>query len=148
MTLSSSLMCLGAVQLALLPVSAIAGPEAVKQVLAREQEYSGGILRGDIKELSDVFADSFVDTSESGVLRDKQELLAVIGRQNPPTSLTESDRRIQIYGDVAVVTVKFDVKGVASGKPYEAVGRATDVWIKKANNWYCIAAHSSPIGSI
>lgn len=146
MTPSDLLLCSAAVQLALISTPVFAAPTAVKQVLAREHQYSMGILHGDTKELSDVFADSFVDTSESGVLRSKQELIALIRRQQPPISLSESDRRIQIYGDVAVVTVKFEVKGVVGGKPYDAVGRATDVWIKEKNNWYCIAAHSSPIG--
>ncbi|MGH8280557.1 MAG: nuclear transport factor 2 family protein [Gammaproteobacteria bacterium] len=117
----------------------------VEQVLQREHQYSAALLRGDTKLLATVLADSFVDTSESGALRDKQQLLRIIAHQPPPASIAETDRKIQIYGDAAVVTVKFDVKGMDQGKPYEFAGRATDVWIKRAGNWYCVAAHSSAI---
>lgn len=113
------------------------------EVLDREHQYTAGLLRGDTRLLASVFADSFVDTSESGVLRNKRQLLAILARQIPPISITETDRKIQIYGSTAVVTVKFDVKGRDHGKPYESAGRATDVWIKRAGKWYCVAAHSS-----
>lgn len=118
---------------------------SVKQVLQREHQYSAALLHGDTKLLASVLADSFVDTSESGVLRNKQQLLQIIAHQAPPASITETDRKIQIYGDTAVVTVKFDVKGMDQGKPYDFAGRATDVWIKREGNWYCVAAHSSAI---
>lgn len=118
---------------------------SAKQVLQREHQYSAALLHGDVKLLASVLADSFVDTSESGLLRDKQQLLQIIAHQTPPASITETDRRIQIYGDTAVVTVKFDVKGVDQGKPYAAMGRATDVWIKRGGSWFCVAAHSSSI---
>lgn len=116
-----------------------------KQVLQREHQYSAALLHGDVKLLGSVLMDSFVDTSESGVLRDKQQLLQIIAHQTRPTSITEMHRKIQIYGDTAVVTVKFVVRGMDHGKPYEAAGRATDVWIKRDDNWYCVAAHSSSI---
>lgn len=116
------------------------------QVLAREQQYSAALLHGDARLFAGVLADSFVDTSASGVLHDKQQLLALVARQPPPASISETGRRIQVYGDAAVVTVKFDVKGSDHGKPYKFSGRATDVWIHRAGGWYCVAAHSSAIG--
>lgn len=129
----------------------LAAPSATKddastqQVLQREHQYSAALLHGDAKLLASVLADSFVDTSESGVLRDKQQLLRIIARQAPLISITETDRKIQIYGDTAVVTVRFDVKGTDQGKPYTFAGRATDIWIRRGGNWYCVAAHSSAI---
>lgn len=125
--------------------ASIGGGISTKQVLQREHEYSAALLHGDTRLLASVLADSFVDTSESGVLRDKQQLLRIIAHQAPPASITETDRKIQVYGDAAVVTVKFEVKGTAGGNRYDSLGRATDVWIKRADNWYCVAAHSSPI---
>ncbi|GEM_PF-301207 len=113
------------------------------EVLRREHQYTEGLLHGDTRLLASVFADSFVDTSASGVLRDKRQLLAILARQTPPESITETDRKIRIYGDDAVVTVKFEVKGKDHGKPYEFAGRATDVWIRQDGQWYCVAAHSS-----
>lgn len=124
------------------PAAAI---DSVGQVLQREREYSTALLHGDAKALAKVLADSFVDTSESGKLRDKRELLAIIAHQTPPAAINEAQRKIQIYGDAAVVTVRFEIKGMDKGKPYDASGRATDVWIRRNGGWYCVAAHSSAI---
>lgn len=91
--------------------------EPATQILEREHQYSYALLHGDAGLLAGVLADSFVDTSESGVLRDKRQLLALVAQQPPPASTLETDRRIQVYGDAAVVTVKFEVKGSDRGKP-------------------------------
>lgn len=125
---------------------ATAGRAGAAQVLLREHQYSAALLHGDVRMLASVLADSFVDTSASGVLRDKRQLLQVIAHQAPPTSISETERRIQIYGRTAVVTVKFLVKGTDHGKAYTFSGRATDVWIRRRGTWWCIAAHSSAIG--
>ncbi len=116
------------------------------QVLMRERQYSAALLHGDVRLLAGVLADTFVDTSASGVLHDKQQLLALIARQPPPASILETQRRIQVYGDTAVVTVRFEVHGSDRGKPYKFSGRATDVWIHRSGKWLCVAAHSSAIG--
>lgn len=145
----SSLMALIAAAITIVPC--LAAPSATmedasaKQVLQREYQYSAALLHGDARLLASVLADSFVDTSESGVLCNKQQLLQIIAHQTPPTYITETDRKIQIYGGTAVVTVKFVVRGMDHDKPYEAAGRATNVWIKRNSNWYCVAAHSGPI---
>lgn len=119
---------------------------SAEQVLLREHQYSAALLHGDAKRLGAVLADGFVDTSAGGVLHEKPQFLRIIARQTPPQSIAETGRRIQIYGDTAVVTVKFTVKGVSQGKPYAFSGRATDVWIRRRGNWYCVAAHSSGTG--
>lgn len=132
------------------PLASAAGQSATDarsaaQVLQREHQYTAAELHGNAALLASVLADSFVDTSENGVLRDKQQLLSIIAHQRPPGSIAESHRRIQIYGDAAVVTVEFLAKGMDHGKPYTAAGRATDVWVRREGTWYCVAAHSSAI---
>ncbi|HZT03751.1 MAG TPA: nuclear transport factor 2 family protein [Steroidobacteraceae bacterium] len=127
-------------------LAAASGPEdnrSAAQILQREHQYSAALLHGDARSLAAVLADSFVDTSEGGMLRDKQQFLAIIARQRPPESIEETDRRIQVYGNAAVVTVKFKVTGTDGGKRYELSGRATDVWINRGGRWDCVAAHSS-----
>lgn len=113
------------------------------QVLLQEQKYTSGILHGDVRLLDSVFADSFVDASSAGVVRNKRQMLAIFAAETPPGSVEERDRKITIYGDAAVVTVEFVAKGLDGGKPYAFHGRATDVWILQNGTWLCVAAHSS-----
>lgn len=116
-----------------------------RQILLQEGKYTAGILHGDVKLLASVFADTFADTNSRGKIRDKQAMLAILAKATPPTSITERNRIISVYGDVAVVTVEFTAKGIDGGKPYTYLGRATDVWALQNGTWRCIAAHSSQI---
>lgn len=145
MNYSNPLFVFSVIQILILSTPATADSDATAQVLRRELQYTQGILHADVKSLAAVFADTFVDTSESGHIRDKQQMLKLIGNQTPPKFIRETDRKIQIYGDTAVVTVRFDGEVLDGDKPYKFAGRATDVWIKQGTDWYCVAAHSSPI---
>lgn len=128
-----------------LPSAAVDRNGDQQSLLAREHQYTQGILHGDVKSLQDVWAETFVDTSDSGKLRDKKEMLALVGSTTAPSSIDESERRIQFYGDTAIVTVRFTAKGTDHGKSYEYHGRATDVWVRMNGRWFCVAAHSSEI---
>ena len=117
-----------------------------QQVLRGEHDYTYGILHKDVKLLDRVFADDFLDTSATGALRTKRQMLAIIARNPAPASVAESNRVIHIYNDSsAVVSVEFVAKGMSAGKPYVYRGRATDVWALINGRWQCVAAHSSEI---
>lgn len=118
---------------------------AAAQVAAREDRYSDGSLRKNRAELEDVLARTFIDTNAQGVTRDKSHEIEAIMNAPRLDSLTVQDRKIQIYGDVAVVTSQFTASGKAEGKPFVYVGRFTDVWSRQNGKWVCVAVHSSPV---
>lgn len=121
----------------------------IAAVNARDDLYTKGSQQQDLKLLSSVWADTFIDTNGSGVVRNKQQMLAVIAAAKKSgqriISIKISDQRTQIYGDAAVITGMYTDRVLASGTPVVAKGRFTDVWIKQGNTWNCVAAHSSPI---
>jgi len=116
-----------------------------QQILARERDYTNGILHGDIGLLETVFAKDFVDTSDTGHFRNRDELLSIVAKETPPSSIVEKNRRIAVYGSTAIVTVEFIETSVEQGKTETFHGRATDVWVIEDGSWRCIAAHSSEI---
>lgn len=126
--------------------AAFATGTAKQQVLQGEHDYTYGILHKDIKLLERVFADDFLDTSTTGVVRTKRQMLAIIAQNPAPANITESQRIIHIYNDSsAVVSVEFVASGMTQGKTYTYRGRATDVWAQINGRWQCVAAHSSEI---
>lgn len=126
--------------------AAFAAGDVSQQVLQGEHDYTYGILHKDIKLLNQVFADDFLDTSATGALRTKQQMLEIIAKNPAPASIAESNRIIHVYNDSsAVVAVEFVAKGTAQGQPYAYRGRATDVWARINGRWQCVAAHSSEI---
>jgi len=117
----------------------------LQAIAERESKYTDGLLHRDFDELASVFAETYVNTSMSGQLRTKAEFLKALEADTSRISeIKETEKQTQIYGDTAVVTVKFDVVGTDEGKSFEVQGRATDVWVKLHGEWLCVAAHSSP----
>jgi ketosteroid isomerase-like protein len=117
----------------------------LKAIKNREDQYTDGLLHRNFEELASVFADTYVNTSPSGQLRNKAEFLAAFKADTSRISeIKESEKQTQLYGDTAVVTVKFEVKGTDQNEAFEFKGRATDIWVKQNGEWLCVAVHSSP----
>lgn len=55
----------------------------------------------------------------------------------------ESDVRVRMHSNVAVVTGTYHETGTAKGKRYEYRDRFTDVWMKTGKQWQLIAAQYS-----
>jgi ketosteroid isomerase-like protein len=55
----------------------------------------------------------------------------------------ESDLRVHMHGNVAVVTGAYHEMGTSKGKRYEYRDRLTDVWIKNNGQWQLIASQYS-----
>jgi ketosteroid isomerase-like protein len=120
---------------------------AVVDVRAREEDYTRGVRNKDITLLNKLFAESFIDTSETGKLINKQEYFEALKADHSTIeSLVTDQFKILVYGDAAVASSRFVLKGKdENGKSVEEIGRATDVWVKQNGKWMCVAAHSSPI---
>lgn len=133
------------------PVLALASATALphsapKDLQARENQYTRGVLTSNTALLDDVWAASFVDTNEAGGFATKRQQLAKVARSRVRiVSLDVDDERTDLYGDTAVVTERFHVVYRLDGKRGEESGRATDVWVKMRGHWMCVAAHSSAI---
>lgn len=132
-----------------IPSHASTKSAAVAAVNARDDLYTRGSQQQDLKLLSSVWADSFIDTSGTGIVRNKQQMLAVIAAAKKAgqkiLSIAITDRRTMIYGNAAVVTGMFTTTVSQNAQSQTFKGRFTDVWIKQGNTWNCVAAHSSPI---
>jgi ketosteroid isomerase-like protein len=120
---------------------------AVAEVRAREDDYTQGVRNKNVALLNSVFAESFIDTSETGKLNHKQRYLELLkGDRSTIESLVTDEFKILVYGDAAVASSRFVLKAKdEDGKQIEEIGRATDVWIRENGRWMCVAAHSSPI---
>ena len=115
--------------------------ESVLDVIAdRESQYIDGLLRRNFEELASVLADTYVNTSPFGPVRNKAEYLEALRADTSRISeITETEKQIQVYGDTAVVTVKFELQGTDEGEAFQFKGRAVDIWAKLNGEWLCVA---------
>jgi ketosteroid isomerase-like protein len=56
-----------------------------------------------------------------------------------------SDMKVRLHGDTAVVTGKTHTKGVSSGKPFDFQFQFTDTFVKDGSRWRLLAGHVSKL---
>jgi len=123
-----------------------AGKKSREQKIAEElikldKELTEASKRKDVAAVSPFIADDYTDTSSTGRVRNKAELLAEMGPYNDGKYF-EDEYVVRVYGDTAVMTNRVTLT------PYQF--RATRVWIKMKGRWQAVSTHYSvirPIGS-
>ena len=119
--------------------------KSVLDVIAeRESQYIDGLLHRNFEELASVLADTYVNTSPFGPVRNKAEFLEALKADTSRISaIRETEKQTQVHGDTAFVTVKFEVQGTDEGEPFQFEGRAVDIWAKINGEWLCVAVNVS-----
>jgi ketosteroid isomerase-like protein len=109
-----------------------------------ESKYIDGLLHRNFEELASLLADTYVNTSPFGPVRNKAEFLEALKADTSRiTEIKETEKQTQVYGDTAVVTVKFEVHGTDEGEAFRFEGRAVDIWAKLNGEWLCVAVNVS-----
>jgi len=118
-------------------------PEAAK-ILALEQQWTDAYRQRNIKLLTSMLAEDFIITVEDGSLYGKVGYMSHTADTGTQVDLAEeSDLRVHMHGNVAVVTGAYHEMGSSKGKRYEYRDRLTDVWIKNNGQWQLIASQYS-----
>jgi ketosteroid isomerase-like protein len=118
-------------------------PEAAK-ILALEQQWTDAYRQRNIKLLTSMLAEDFIITVEDGSVFGKMGYLSHTADTGTQVDLAEeSDLRVQMHGNVAVVTGAYHEIGTSKGKRYEYRDRMTDVWMKNNGQWQLIASQYS-----
>ena len=55
------------------------------------------------------------------------------------------EMEVRDYGNFAVVIVRITTTGKWEGKPFSANHRYTDVFVRRAGRWQCIAGAGAPV---
>jgi hypothetical protein len=115
-------------------------------LLALEKAWNQAQLNHDSKALDGLVADTFISTDNDGTFMSKTEFLADNRDLSyAPSLMTNSDERIFLYENVAVVAGIYHAKGLNKGKPFDHYGRFTDTWVYLNGKWLCVATHTSAL---
>jgi hypothetical protein len=113
-------------------------------LLALENAWNQAQLSHDSKALDGLIADTFISTDNDGTFSNKAQFLADNKDLSYAASLmTNSDERVFLYDNVAVVAGIYHAKGLNKGKPFDHYGRFTDTWVYLKGKWLCVASHTS-----
>jgi ketosteroid isomerase-like protein len=116
------------------------------RVLALEKAWNHALEEKNAKALDMLLANTLVSVDIDGSVQSKGEFLASIKAPDyKPSQVVTEQTSVQVYGDAAVVTGTFRVKGTENGKPYVRRERFTDTWIKIDKAWQCVATQTTLI---
>jgi ketosteroid isomerase-like protein len=118
-------------------------PEGEK-ILALERQWTESYKQRDIGLLSSLLAEDFIITVEDGGTYGKAGYISHSADSSVHVEVAEqSELKVRMHGDTAIVTGAYHETGESKGKHYEYRDRLTDVWMKRAGKWQVVASHYS-----
>lgn len=129
-----------------LPMLAMAqqmSPEATK-ILDLEKKWTEAYKQHNLSIMTSLLAEDFVITVEDGRIFGKIGYIAHTADSSVQVDIAEqSDLRVHMHGNTAVVTGAYHEMGSSKGKRYDYRDRSTDVWMKIEGQWQLIASQYS-----
>ena len=108
------------------------------EVLQRlNHDYVQSVARSDVAWFDRHLSKDFLNSNPDGTLVDRAGFLAQIARPITITGLNCDDVRIRILGDTAIIHARTTYRK-PDGQP--GAGRYTDIWMRQAGGWICVAA--------
>jgi ketosteroid isomerase-like protein len=117
-----------------------------QELIKLENAWNDAVVKHDWAFLNQILADEWIWTSPDGSVWTKTQSLASLkSGEDVFTEAVADDIKVRVYGDVAVTTGHNTVKETTKGIDVSGQYRWTDVWVKRAGSWQCVAGHSSRI---
>jgi ketosteroid isomerase-like protein len=116
------------------------------KITALEQAWNQAYKAADRRALDAILDERIVLTNDDGSAQSKAEFLASVKpTDSQEQQITPESITVHVFGDVAIATGVFQAKGVEKGKRYTRRERFVDTWLRKGENWVCIATDATPI---
>ncbi len=120
---------------------------AEQELITVEQQWKQAVIDRDRAALDQFYASEYISTDSEGLVWNKRQDIEIdTAGASRLTSFKFEDLRVQVYGDVAVVTGRLFTAGVMAGAPSQNLSRFTDVFVKRDGRWRCVATHSTAVG--
>ena len=115
-----------------------------KIVAALDTQYQAAVKNNDTVTMDRILGDDFVLVTGRGKTQNKADLLkearskAIIYEHQE-----DSNQKVRVWGDTAVVTALLWAKGTEEGKPFEYKLWFSDTYVRTATGWRYVFAHAS-----
>ena len=131
--------------LLLLPLAAEA-QDARQAILAADARRFAALTRGDLAALDGLLANDLTYTHTNGQMETKAQFLETLRSGKLRfLSAKPSEQAVRVYGDIAVVTGRAEVKARAKGQEVLLPLRFTEVWVKSGGAWKLTAWQSTQV---
>jgi len=118
-----------------------AGEQAtIREIVDMEEQWREAMIRRDADFSQRTLAENYVAITPLGQLTYKQD--AVSARKSGQLryeTINVTDMMVRVYGDMAVVTARADVKGHQLGEDFSGPYRYTRVWVRRTGHWQAVS---------
>jgi ketosteroid isomerase-like protein len=119
---------------------------AEQELLALMRDWMNAEVKADMPFLDRFLAEDWEATDPAGAVWTKAQFLGGLkSGEGAVVSYALDNMKARIYGDAAVVTGRMTAKQTFQGKDISGQYQCTDMFVKKAGRWQCVAAHLSMI---
>lgn len=121
---------------------------AEQEVTQLTDQYIVALKGKDTAALERIWGDDLTFINPGGVVLTKAQRLADIqSGANRFDSLETSDRKLKVYGDVAVMTSLTTMKGQYGGQDASGQYRVTNVFARRGGAWQIVSLQMTPIAT-
>ena len=115
-----------------------------KAVAALDTEYQAAVKANDVATMDRILADDFVLVTGLGKTYTKADLLnEARSKRIVYEHQEDSDQKVRIWGDTAVVTALLWAKGTEDGKPFDYQLWFSDTYVRTPTGWRYVFGQAS-----
>ena len=127
------------------PAQTGTGPEE-QELLNLMQDWMNAEVKADMAFLDRFITEDCVITDPAGAVWTKAQFLGGLkSGEGAVISFALDNMKARVFGDAAVVTGRMTAKQTFKGQDISGQYQCTDMFIKKAGLWQCVAIHLSKI---
>lgn len=111
-----------------------------KKIMDLEEKLRLAMIASDVEVLNELIDDSLIFVTPDGNIATKDmDLQAHKNKIQKITKLEQSEQKIEMHDNFAVVTVKAGIKGTFAQQPIDGNYRYLRIWGNKNGNWKIVA---------
>ena len=105
-------------------------------VAALDMQYQAAVAKNDAATMDRILADGFVLVTGKGKVYTKTDLLAEArGGKTIYERQDDSQQKVRVFGDTAIITALLHAKGTEEGKPFEYQVWFSDTYVRTPAGW-------------
>jgi ketosteroid isomerase-like protein len=115
-------------------------PSAIREIVEMERQAREASIHRDADFSQRTLAEDYVAITPLGQVTTKQDTVSARkSGQLRYDTIDVSDMVVRVYGDMAVVTARADVKGHQLGEDFSGPYRYTRVWVRRTGHWLAVS---------
>ena len=112
----------------------------IKEIIEMERQAKEASLRRDVDFSQRTLAEDYVAITPLGQVTTKQDTVSARkSGQLRYDNIDVSDMVVRVFGHMAVVTARADVKGHQLGEDFSGPYRYTRVWVRRTGRWQAVS---------